>query len=78
MEHEVTNSTMVDRPTQSLPDIPLEILQQIATEIDVPSALNLARTCKALRDAGECRVWEMVDITSGWDREYQSILHLAC
>ncbi|KAI9632169.1 uncharacterized protein MKK02DRAFT_30699 [Dioszegia hungarica] len=60
------------KPTRDLPHIPLEVLLQIAAHLDVPSALNLSRTCKGLRDAGECKVWEMVDVTSGWDPEGDS------
>lgn len=52
-----------------LPHIPVEILRQIATHLDVPSALALAQTCKTLRDAGETKVWETVNVTSGFDRE---------
>ncbi len=45
------------RPRPSL-DI-LEIEQLIASHLDIPSALDLAYTCKALRQAEESRVYRV-------------------
>ena len=60
-----------------LPHIPHEVLAEIAEYLDLPSAQNLSRSCKSLRDAGEMRVWRLVDITSGWDGEWCHFLGIA-
>lgn len=67
---EVDHNAAPGIPTRTLPYIPFEILSKIAEHLDLPSAAALSRTCKALRDAGEIKVWGTVDITSGWDCEY--------
>jgi hypothetical protein len=51
------------------PSLPIEILQQIAAHLDIESARSLARSCTALRDAGEIKLWEDLDIRSAFDRE---------
>ncbi|ORY30808.1 hypothetical protein BCR39DRAFT_528444 [Naematelia encephala] len=51
---------------QPLPHLPIEILRHIASHLDGHTAARLARTCRALRDAGEMKVWENVDVTSGF------------
>ena len=49
--------------------IPQDVLIELAQHLDLGSARNLSRTCKSLRDAGEVKVWEHVDVTSGWNGE---------
>ena len=48
--------------TKTLPHIPLEVLQQIATHLDRKSAFALTLTCKGLRDAGETKLYETVHL----------------
>lgn len=50
----------------SLPHIPLEVSQQIARYLDRKSAYALTLTCKGLRDAGETRLYSLIDLTSGY------------
>lgn len=50
--------------TRSLPHLPFEILRQISGHLDKKTAASLARSCKGLRDAGELKLWETLDITS--------------
>lgn len=49
-----------------LPHIPLEVNRQIALYLDRQSAFALTLTCKALRDAGETRLYQLIDLTSGY------------
>jgi hypothetical protein len=51
---------------QPLPHIPLEVSQQIARYLDRKSAYALTLTCKGLRDAGETRLYSLIDLTSGY------------
>lgn len=53
-------------PKRTIPYIPLKVQIKIAQWLDLESARSLSTTCKALRDAGEIKVWEMLDLTSGW------------
>lgn len=46
--------------------IPEELSREIASHLDLQSALRLARVCKALREAGEMRVYETLDMTGSW------------
>jgi hypothetical protein len=48
-----------------LQPIPYEVLRKIASLIDRPTAHALARSCKSLRDAGESRIWESVNLRHG-------------
>jgi len=48
-----------------LPHIPIEILQKISDHLDLKTAFNLTLTCRALRDAGESRVWSAIDLFKG-------------
>ena len=60
------------RLSRVLPPIPSEILQIIARHLDRPSAYNLTTTCRALRDAGEMKLYETVHLSENpdkWDRE---------
>jgi hypothetical protein len=50
---------------RTLPHIPTEVGELIAASLDLDSARSLARTCKALRDVGEARIWSTLDLTSG-------------
>ena len=52
----------------------MEVLRHMSLYLDRTSASRLSRTCKALRDAGEIKVWEEIDLTSGWNRMFPSIL----
>ncbi|KAI9633860.1 uncharacterized protein MKK02DRAFT_28614 [Dioszegia hungarica] len=49
--------------------IPEELSREIASHLDLQSALRLARVCKALREAGEMRVYETLDMTGSWGEE---------
>lgn len=57
------------KPTRSLPPIPLEILQEIATHLDRKSAYALTLSCKGLRDAGETKLYETADLTAEYTAE---------
>ncbi|KAI9633820.1 uncharacterized protein MKK02DRAFT_38481 [Dioszegia hungarica] len=55
--------------TRQMPYLPREVQAQISPHLDLSSARCLARTCKALRDVGEAKVWETLDLTSGYDSD---------
>lgn len=59
---------------KTLPHIPLEVLQQIATHLDRKSAFALALTCKGLRDAGETKLYETVHL----DAEAEVLNGMCC
>jgi hypothetical protein len=42
--------------------MPYEVLCQIASLIDQPTARSLATTCRALRDAGEMGIWRKIEV----------------
>lgn len=73
--HPTTNGTDPASSSQTpnqpkcLPDIPVDVLRLIAENLDRASAFALSLTCKSLRDAGEIKVWETLDLTTGYDRE---------
>jgi hypothetical protein len=65
----VPSSSTAPHQPRCLPDIPVDVLRLIAENLDRASAFALTLTCKSLRDAGEIKVWETLDLTTGYDRE---------
>ena len=58
--------TPTPRPADERPqlrEIPHDILKEISQYLDRRSAFNLTLTCKSLREAGEMKLWEAVDVT---------------
>ena len=50
--------------TRAIPHLPIEILSNISAHLDKPTAVALSQVCRSLRDAGEMKVWEMLDISA--------------
>ena len=53
------------REPKVLSHIPIEILRTISDHLDLNSAFQLSLTCRALRDAGESRIWSAIDLFQG-------------
>ena len=51
----------------TLSDLPVEVLQLIASALDREDGAALARTCRNTRETGEALLYRNVVITSGYD-----------
>ena len=51
----------------TLSDLPVEVLQLIASDLDRETGAVLARTCRNTRETGEALLYRDVNITSGYD-----------
>jgi len=49
-------------PEMSYTDLPAEILNLIATHLDIPSAISLAQTSSFSQQAAESRIWRSITI----------------